>query len=211
MTERAYVDGAIRDYLDRLAGESPEPGGGSVAALVGALGAGLVTMVTSLTLGKDKYAAVQGDMADIRERAEKLRARLQELISLDAEAYGEVAAAMKLPKDDEQQKAARATKLQAALKQAVEVPLEIAESAAEVARLSLPAAEKGNDYAVSDAAVAVVLADAAAHSAALNVKINVSWIDDKAFTADRWARIEALLSETGRLRDVVLALTYSKI
>ncbi len=76
-----------------------------------------------------------------------------------------------------------ATKLQAALKGAVEVPLEIAEAAAEVARLSLPAAEKGNAYAVSDAAVAVVLADAAAQSAALNVKINVSWIDDKDFTA----------------------------
>ncbi len=84
VTERAYVDGTIGAYLDKLAGESPEPGGGSVAALVGALGAGLVTMVTSLTLGKEKYAAVQDDMADIRERAEKLRARLQELVTLDA-------------------------------------------------------------------------------------------------------------------------------
>jgi formiminotetrahydrofolate cyclodeaminase len=211
VTQQAYVDGTIGAYLDRLAGESPEPGGGSVAALVGALGAGLVTMVTSLTLGKEKYAAVQDDMADIRERSEKLRARLQDLVSLDAKAYGEVAAAMKLPKDDEQQKAERNTTLQAALKGAVEVPLEIAEAAAEVARLSLPAAEKGNAHAVSDAAVAVILADAAAQSAALNVKINVSWIDDKAFTTDRWARIEALLSETGRLRDMVLALTYSKL
>lgn len=211
MTERAYAEGTIRDYLDKLAGESPEPGGGSVAALVGALGAGLVTMVTSLTLGKEKYAAVQGDMADIRDRAEKLRARLQELVSLDAIAYAAVAAAMKLPQDDEQHKLERSAKLQAALKGAVEVPLEIAEAAAEVARLSLPAAEKGNTYAVSDAAVAAVLADAAAHSAALNVKINVSWIDDKAFTGDRWARIEALLSETARLRDEVLALTYTKI
>jgi formiminotetrahydrofolate cyclodeaminase len=211
VTERAYVDGTIGDYLDRLAGESPEPGGGSVAALVGALAAALVTMVTSLTLGKEKYAAVQDDMTDIRERAEKLRARLQELVTLDAVAYAEVAAAMKLPKDDDEQKAERATRLQAALKGAVEVPLEIAEAAAEVARLTLPAAEKGNTHAISDAAVAVVLADAAAHSAALNVKINVSWIDDKAFTGARWARIEAVLLETGNMRDVVLALTYSKL
>lgn len=211
MTERAYADWTIRDYLDRLAGESPEPGGGSVAALVGALGAGLVTMVTSLTLGKEKYAAVQDDMADIRERSEKLRVRLQELVSLDAVAYAEVAAAMKLPQEGEQQKAERSTKLQAALKGAVEVPLEIAEAAAEVSRLSLPAVEKGNSYAVSDAAVAAVLADAAAQSAALNVKINVSWIDDKVFTGERRARLEALLAETRRLRDMVLALTYSKI
>lgn len=182
-----------------------------MAALVGALGAGLVTMVTSLTLGKEKYAAVQDDMADIRERSEKLRVRLQELVSLDAVAYAEVAAAMKLPQEGEQQKAERSTKLQAALKGAVEVPLEIAEAAAEVSRLSLPAVEKGNSYAVSDAAVAAVLADAAAQSAALNVKINVSWIDDKVFTGERRARLEALLAETRRLRDMVLALTYSKI
>ena len=211
VSERAYVDGTIRSYLDKLASESPEPGGGSVAALVASLGAGLVTMVTSLTLGKEKYAAVQDDMAGISERSEKLRARLQDLVSLDAVAYAEVAAAMKLPKDDDRQKAERQTKLQAAMKGAVEVPLEIAEAAVEVARLSLPAAEKGNAYAVSDAAVAAVLADAAAHSAALNVKINVSWIEDKEFARDRWARIEAALSETGRLRDVVLAFTYSKL
>jgi formiminotetrahydrofolate cyclodeaminase len=210
VSERAYVDGTIKAYLDRLAGEEPEPGGGSVAALVAALGAGLVTMVTSLTLGKEKYAAVQDDMTEIRASSEKLRARLQELVSLDAVAYAEVAAAMKLPRDDEKQKAERQTKLQAALKGAVEVPLEVAEAATEVARLSFPAAEKGNAHAVSDAGVAAVLADAAAHSAALNVRINVSWIEDKDFTRDRWSRIEAVLSETARLRDVVLALTYSK-
>jgi formiminotetrahydrofolate cyclodeaminase len=210
VSERAYVDGTIKAYLDRLAGEEPEPGGGSVAALVAALGAGLVTMVTSLTLGKENYAAVQDDMTEIRASSEKLRARLQELVSLDAVAYAEVAAAMKLPRDDEKQKAERQTKLQAALKGAVEVPLEVAEAATEVARLSFPAAEKGNAHAVSDAGVAAVLADAAAHSAALNVRINVSWIEDKDFTRDRWSRIEAVLSETARLRDVVLALTYSK-
>lgn len=211
MAEREYVDWTIKSYLDRLASEEPEPGGGSVAALVGALGAALVTMVTDLTLGKEKYAAVQADMAEIKQQSEKLRARLQELVSLDAMAYAKVAAAMKLPKDDAQQKAERNTQMQAALKGACEVPLEIAETAAEVARLSLPAAEKGNANAVSDAAVAVVLADAAAHSAALNVKINVSWIEDREFTRERWARIEMVLSETGRLRDMVLALTYSKI
>jgi formiminotetrahydrofolate cyclodeaminase len=211
VTGRAYVDWTIGDYLDKLASESPEPGGGSVAALVGALGAALVTMVTSLTLGKDKYADVQDDMVDIRQRSEKLSVRLQELVSLDAMAYAEVAAAMKLPQDDAQRKTERTATLQAALKGAVEVPLEIAEAAAEVARLSLPAADKGNAYAISDAALAAVLADAAAHSSALNVKINISFIDDKAFASDRWGRIEAVLSETGRLRDAVLALTYRRL
>ena len=118
---------------------------------------------------------------------------------------------MKLPRDTEEQKRERSGILQAALKGAADVPLKVAEAAAEVARLSLPAAEKGNPHAVSDAGVAVVLAEAAAQSAALNVKINLAWIDDEEFNRDAWGRIEAVLSETARLREVVLALTYSKL
>lgn len=211
MTEPSYVDGTIKSYLDKLASAEPEPGGGSVAALVGALGAALVTMVTDLTLGNEKYADVQDAVTRIRADAEELRARLQELVTLDAVAYRAVAVAMKLPKDTDSQKAEREQTLQAALAGAAEVPLKVAEAAAEVARLSLPAAEKGNVNAVSDAGVAVVLADAAAQSAALNVKINLAWIRDEDFKREAWARVEAALAETARLRDVVLPLTYSKI
>jgi formiminotetrahydrofolate cyclodeaminase len=211
VTEPSYVDGTIKTYLDKLASAEPEPGGGSVAALVGALGAALVTMVTDLTLGKDKYADVQDAVAQIRTDAEKLRAQLQELVTLDAVAYRAVAVAMKLPRDTDSQKAEREHTLQAALAGAAAVPLQVAEAAAEVARLSLPAAEKGNVNAVSDAGVAVLLADAAAQSAALNVKINLAWILDEDFKRETWARVEAALAETARLRDVVLPLTYSKI
>lgn len=211
MSERDYVEASIESYLDRLASFEPEPGGGSVAALVGALGAALVTMVTNLTLGKDKFAPVQEDMASIQAESERLRRELETLVTLDAHAYGAVAAAMKLPRDDEAQKAERARALQAALKGAAEVPLKVAQAAVEVAHLTLPAAEKGNPNGVSDAGVAVLLADAAAQSAALNVKINLSWIDDQEFNRAAWEQIEAVLSETTRLRDVVLALTYSKL
>jgi glutamate formiminotransferase/formiminotetrahydrofolate cyclodeaminase len=211
VTEPSYVDGTIKTYLDKLASAEPEPGGGSVAALVGALGAALVTMVTDLTLGKEKYADVQDAVAQIRTDSEKLRAQLQELVTLDAVAYRAVAVAMKLPRDTDSQKAEREHTLQAALAGAAAVPLQVAEAAAEVARLSLPAAEKGNVNAVSDAGVAVLLADAAAQSAALNVKINLAWIMDEDFKRETWARVEAALAETARLRDVVLPLTYSKI
>jgi formiminotetrahydrofolate cyclodeaminase len=207
----AYLDGTIAAYLDKLASAEPEPGGGSVAALVGALGAGLVTMVTSLTLGKEKFAAVQDDMAGIAVAAEGLRVRLGEFVSLDAKAYRAVAVAMKLPRDTEEQKKERAAVLQSALKGAAEVPLQVAEAAAEVARLTLPAAEKGNPHAVSDAGVAVLLAEAAAQSAALNVKINLSWIDDEGFKQEVWGRIGSILAETAHLRDEVMALTYSKL
>ena len=211
MTAKAYAEWSIQAYLDKLAGADPEPGGGSVAALAGALASGLVTMVTALTLGKEKFAAVQDDVADMARKAETLRAELTAFITADAEAYGQVAAAMKMPRDNEVQRKERSRVLQAALKGAADVPLRIAEAAGAVARLSLPAAEKGNPNAVSDAGVAVLLADAAAQSAALNVRINLAWIEDDAFKKDAWTRIEAVLSETGRLRDIVLALTYSKI
>ncbi len=209
--ETRYTDGSIQVYLDRLASASPEPGGGSVSALVGALGAALVTMVTDLTLGKEKFAAVQSDMAHLRTRAEALRSELGDLVTLDAEAYAAVAAAMKLPRESLADKQERDHALQAALKGAADVPLRVAEAALEVARLSLPAAEMGNPNAVSDAGVAVLLADAAAQSAALNVRINLAWITDEEFSRASWARIEAILSETAGLRDGVLALTYSKI
>ncbi len=211
MSMQPYAESAIQEYLDKLASADPEPGGGSVAALVAALGAGLVTMVTALTLGKEKFATVEADVAKIKEEAEALRADLTGFITGDAEAYSQVAAAMKLPRDTDAQKKERARVLQAALKGAAEVPLKVAEAAVAVARLSLPAAEKGNPNAVSDAGVAALLADAAAQSAALNVKINLAWIEDDEFKKDAWTRVEAVLSETARLRDIVLSLTYSKI
>ncbi len=211
MSDSRYTDGTIQAYLDRLASAEPEPGGGSVSALVGALGAALVTMVTDLTLGKEKFAEVQEDMAGLRSQAEQLRAELQELVTEDARAYAAVAAAMKLPKDTDEQKKQREQTLQSALRGAAEVPLRVAEGALAVAKLSLPAGEMGNPHAVSDAGVAVILADAAAQSAALNVRINLAWISDQEFNRACWTRIEAILSETAGLRDGVLALTYSKI
>jgi formiminotetrahydrofolate cyclodeaminase len=210
-TERGYVEWSLASYLEKLASDAPEPGGGSVAALVGALGAALVSMVAHLTLGKPKYADVQDEMADLEHRAGVLREHLEELVTLDAQAYAAVAAAMKLPQEDETQKAERKRVLQNALSGAAAVPLKIALTAVEVARLSLPAAEKGNLYAVSDAGVAVLLADAAAQAAALNVKINLAWIEDEDFKRDAWARVEKVLSEAAHLRDIVLALTYSKL
>jgi len=211
MTQEQYAQWSIQSYADKLASGDPAPGGGSAAALVGALGAALVTMVTNLTLGKEKYAAVQQQITELKAEAEDLRGELADLVTLDACAYEAVAEAMKMPRDTDRDKKERTKVLQAALKGAAEVPLQVAEAAAEVARLSLPAAEKGNPNAVSDAGVAVLLADAAAQSAALNVRINLAWIENEEFKRQAWTRIEAVLSETARLRDIVLSLTYSKI
>jgi formiminotetrahydrofolate cyclodeaminase len=206
-----YVDGSIRAFMDKLATSSPEPGGGSVAALTGALGAGLVSMVCSLTLGKEKYADVQDDIKSLFEASEAARVALQDLVQADTEAYGAFAAAMKLPRDTDEQKAARDRRMQETLLVAANVPLAIAEQSLVVAKLSLTAGQIGNVNAVSDAGVAVLLAESAAQSGALNVKINLGWIEDKAFTAAAWARIEAILAETADLRKEVMALTYEKL
>jgi formiminotetrahydrofolate cyclodeaminase len=211
MVENSYTEETIQGYLDRLASAEPEPGGGSAAALVGALGAALVTMVTALTLGKEKFASIQEEMRGLRAKAEAVRDKLQDLVTLDARAYGAVAAAMKLPKGTPEQKAVREQELQVALKGAAEVPLRVAEAALAVAQLSLPAAEMGNPHAVSDAGVAAILADAAAQSAALNVRINLVWINDQEFNRLTWIRIDAILSEIAGLRDDVLTLTNSKL
>jgi len=211
MVDDAYVEWTLKAYLDRLASDSPEPGGGSVAALVGALGAALVSMVAHLTLGKPKYADVEDDMTELEERAAKLRAELQELVTLDAHAYAAVATAMKLPQDDETQKAERNKVLQEALGGAAAVPLKIALASVEIAKLAVPAAEKGNLYAVSDAGVAALLADAAAQSSALNVKINLAWIEDEEFKRTAWAKVEEVLTEVAELKKTVLALTYDKL
>jgi methenyltetrahydrofolate cyclohydrolase len=211
VTTADLTDQSIRAYLGDLASAAPAPGGGSVAALVGALGAALVTMVTDLTLGKESFALAQDEMAGIRLKSERLRARLQELVSLDASAYKQVAAAMKLPKATDEDKWTREAKLQQALIQAAEVPLETAEAAVEVAELCIPAAESGNPHAVSDAGVAVILAEAAAQSAALNVKINLNWISDEAFRQATWSRTEIALSATAKLKDCVLSITYAKL
>ena len=206
-----YVEKPMVVFLDKLASRSPEPGGGSVSALVGALGAALVSMVGNLTLGKEKYADVQDKVEELLGSSEKLRAELQDLIQKDTEVYADVSAAFKLPRETEEEKAERASRIQDALKLATEVPFEIGEKCLEVAQLSETSAVIGNVGAVSDAGVAVLLAEAAAQSAALNVKINVNSIEDREFSQGKWSRIQEILEETAELRERVLKLTYEKL
>ncbi len=206
-----YIDRPLGYFLDRLASSSPEPGGGSVAALTGALGAGLVSMVANLTLGKEKYAAVQAQVAELLKRSEELRARLQELIQEDTEAFGAISLVYKMPRSTEAEKTARTTALQEALKKASQVPLEIARKSVQVAELAQTAAEIGNTAAVSDAGVAVLLANACARSAALNVKINLNSIKDEDYNGRVWAETENLLTRVSSLESRVLQITREKM
>ncbi len=206
-----YIDQPMRHFMDKLASKSPEPGGGSVAALAGALGAALVSMVSNLTLGKDKYKDVQPQIEALLKESEKLREEMQDLIQKDTEAYGALSAVYKMPKATDEEKAARTAKMQEALKEACKVPFEIGIKSLEVAQLAERAADIGNVAAVSDAGVAVLLAQACAQSAALNVKINVNSIKDDSFNKTTWTRMQDVLAKVAALEKSVMATTYKKM
>ena len=206
-----YIEQPIRHFMDKLASKSPEPGGGSVAALTGALGAGLVSMVCSLTLGKEKYKDVQPQVEALIKESEQLRAEMQDLIQKDTEAYGALSEVYKMPKATDAEKAARSAKMQEALKKACQVPFEIGLKSLAVAKLSRRAADIGNVLAVSDAGVAVLLAQACAQSAALNVKINVNSIKDDSFNKNVWSRMQDVLNEVASLEKTVMETTYKKM
>jgi methenyltetrahydrofolate cyclohydrolase len=206
-----YIDQPLRHFMDKLASRSPEPGGGSVAALTGALGAALVSMVANLTLGKEKYKDVQPQIEALLKESEELRGDLQDLIQKDTEAYGALSEVYKMPKNTDAEKAARTVKMQEALKKACQVPFEIGLKALDVAKLAQRAADIGNVGAVSDAGVAVLLAQACAQSAALNVKINVNSIKDTTFNNDTWARTQDVLKQVAVLEKSVMETTYKKM
>ncbi len=201
----------VANFLDELASKAPAPGGGSVAAISGALGAALVSMVCNLTLGKKGYEDVQDDIQDLLAQSEALRAELTDLLEADVAAYSGYSAAAKMPRATDEEKAARAVAMQAALQVATDVPLRIAEAAVKVIDLCQPAAEKGNKFAVSDAGVAVLMAEAALRSAALNVLINLGSLKDQEFAAAKRARLESLLAGKGALRDQIYDLVVSKL
>ena len=189
---QSAIDLSAREFLDGLASKAPTPGGGSAAALAGALGAGLVSMVCQFTVGREKYADVDADMRRVLERSEALRAELQEAVDADVAAYGSYGSASSMPRETDAEKEARAAALQAALRESTEVPLGVAERCAELLELAVEAAEKGNVYLISDAAVGAEMAAAARASAELNVRLNAGGLEDRDYARACEDRLAAL-------------------
>lgn len=210
MTEK-LTEKPIKSFLDELASSAPAPGGGSVAALSGALGAALISMVGNLTIGKEKYASVQEEISELLEKSERLRKELTELLEADVRAYTELSQTMKMPRDTEEQKKTREKAMDKALKAATNVPMQIAEACVAVMELCRPAAEKGNINAVSDVGVGMLMAEAGLRSAALNVLINLGWIKDETFVSDNRKKLDDLLADKPSLRDEIYNLVVSKL
>lgn len=204
-------DNSIQKFLDELAGSSSTPGGGSAAAVMGAMGAALVSMVCNLTIGKKNYADVEADMREVLGRSENLRHRLTGMINDDVAAFNQVMAAYGMPKNSDEDKARRTAAIQEALKRATQVPLSCAKVSFEVMELAKRAAEKGNVNVVSDAGVAVLAACSALKSAALNVYVNTAAIKDEAFNAQKLAELDKVLADADRFTDGVYELVKGKL
>jgi len=206
-----YSSEPLQVYLDDAASKKPAPGGGSVSACAGALGAALVGMVCNLTRGREKFADVETEIVTLVEAAEAARARLEQLLQEDTTAYNGVIAAYKMPKETAEEQAARTAAIQAGLIVAADVPLEICRVAVEVCRLAKVAAGIGNPQAVTDAGIGAILGEAAVVGAALNVKINLGSIKDEAYVAKAAAEIEAIQAEAAALRAETHEITLSRL
>ncbi len=188
-------------FLDALAKGTPTPGGGSAAAHAGAAAAALVAMVARLTTGKKKYAGVEGRMWEIVEAAEGLRHDLTGAVARDSAAFEAYIAAIRLPKETDEQQAIRATALEQATQETIQVPLGVSKQAVDVLRLALEVAQTGNVNAISDAASGAALARAALTASSLNVRINCPNLADQSATSAYLEQIRQLESEAGALED----------
>lgn len=195
------IEMTLTGFVDTTASDAPAPGGGSVSALEGALGAALTSMVCALTLGKKKYAGVQDLAAAAEKQAIALKDRYLDIIDRDTEAFNAVSAVFSMPKETDADKAARKAAMQAALKLCTATPMEMMELAVETLRMIDTVSGKLNASAASDLGCAILAMKSAIQGAWLNVLINVGGIDDAAFAKEAREKGEGLLSEALPLAD----------
>lgn len=198
-----YIDQTLRLYLDDLASSKSTPGGGSAAAVSGAMASALACMVCRLTLGKAKYADVQGEIETLLKQAEEQRQRFQQLMAEDIIAYGNLSACFKMSRETEEQREARANAIQKCLAEAALVPLEMSERANAVAQICVRVAEIGNANVLSDIAAASMLAASSGTAAAWMVRVNLQNLRDQEMAARLSQRLSQALDEiTSRCQQV---------
>jgi formiminotetrahydrofolate cyclodeaminase len=199
------------DFVTLLASKEPVPGGGGASALVGAVGVALGNMVGSLTAGKKKYAGVESDIIRLKGDSDRLQAELLALVQRDAELFGPLAKAYGLPRETEAEKAEKARVMEAALRDACGVPLEIMEKCGEAIKVIEEFAAKGSSLAISDAGVGVLFCKAALSGASLNVFINTAAMTDRAYAEDINRRANGLLAEYEPLADAIFKSVRQKL
>ena len=195
----------LPQFLDAVAEGTATPGGGSVSALVGGLGAALVEMVVNLTVGKKGFEAMEGELKKIGEQAHSCREALTAAVAQDIHAYQAVMSAYLLPKNTEEEKKKRQEEVQKALRKAADPPLFTAATSLKLLKLCQKAVEKGNPNALSDAAVGALLADAALKGGVFNVLVNLSALEDENTVQKMKNELGRLELEGNRTKEKILA------
>ena len=205
------TESSVEKFLDDLSSGHPTPGGGSAAAVMGAMGAALVSMVCNVTLGKKGYEGVEAEMRAILHESEKVRRRLTEMVAEDIAAFESILAAYKMPKASDGEKEVRAAAIQAGLRRATEVPLDCAHACAEVIALSRRASEHGYLNVISDGGVGVLAGFTGLRSAALNVYINAPALADRVFAERAAAELEKLVAHCAAETEAVYKIVRDKL
>jgi len=202
-----FADISCKDFVDQLASKNPVPGGGGAAALVGAIGTALSSMVGNLTTGKKKYAEFEEDTQRILKRAQELQQDLMKMIDEDAENFLPLSKAYGMPKDTEEERRLKEETLEKALKQACQVPVRIVKACYEAIQLHAELVDKGSRLAISDVGVGVQCLRAAIISGWLNIVININMIKDQEYVNQVREETESLVKEGALLADKV----YEKV
>lgn len=206
-----FTDMSCKEFTERLASKAPVPGGGGASALAGALGAALGTMVGQLTVGKKKYADVEGDIKILMEKAATLQQELLILTEKDAEVFEPLSKAYGMPKETEEERAEKERVMAVVLKEAAEVPLEIMRKCCQIIDLQGEFAAKGSRLAVSDAGVGVIFCKSALQGASLNVFINTKSMKDRELAEKIDGEADEMLREYTMKADEIFASVFHEL
>ncbi|NLV88341.1 MAG: cyclodeaminase/cyclohydrolase family protein [Tissierellia bacterium] len=210
-----FIEKSLKEYIANVASGDPTPGGGSVSALVGSLGAGLTSMVNNLTVGKKAYEELSNEIKEeITKNAKEVEGLIEELnkiVDEDTKAFDKVMEAFKLPKETEEEKAIRRDAIQEGYKIALEVPLRCAEKCLRLLELQDVFAKHGNINAITDVGVGTLLAYAGLEGALFNVTINLGSIKDQDFKDEIGGKVDNILSEGKRLKEELLKIVYDRL
>ena len=201
--DRPLVSLKVADFIDEVSRDTPAPGGGSIAALAGALGSALASMVVNLSIGKSEFDPIFDELCQLAEQAQTAKDELIRAVDADTEAFNEVIAGMRMAKDTPEQMAVRAKAIQAGYKLAAQVPVQTAQLCREVLDLCQAAANIGNKALMSDAGVGALMAFAGVQGAIHNVRINLPHIKDDAFVGKMKTQLGELLAESREICEAI--------
>jgi len=194
-----YLRGPLEGYLDAAASGQPTPGGGSVSALAGALGASMAAMAANFTVGKKQFAAVEPEVKGLLGKLEEVRGRLQNLTQKDTEAYAGVSVAFKLPRNTPEEKAKRKAAIAGACREAMAVPLDALRGCREAMVATRRLVDLANPNLITDVGVAALLLEAAAGGAALNVAVNLPSMGDAELAGSVQTELNSALADCAKL------------